>query len=157
MIDVHTGAGLHAGYVDFRKLSVRWKLRDAVIDGTFASVGEALFLELFDQRDHVFDVIRRADELFRHLDVQRVDVFEEGLDVFVREFADADSRSGGGLDDAVIHVCDVHHLHHAQPLGSQKAAEDVLKHEGAEIADVGAGVHRGAAGIHTDFAGMQRL
>src|SRR6202034_3104068 len=151
------GASLHASYVDFRKLSVRGELRDAVIDGTFAFVGEALFLELLDQRDHVFDVISGADKLFGHLDVQRVDVLEEGLDVFVREFADADSCSGGGLDDAVVHVGDVHHLHHAQPLGFQKAAENVLKHEGAEIADVGAGVNRGAAGIHADFAGMQRL
>ena len=39
----------------------------------------------------------------------------------------------------------------------QETAQDVLKNEGAEIADVGVVVDRGAAGVDADFALMERL
>ena len=117
-------------------------------------------MQSFDQRDHVVDVVGGADELFGHLDVQRVDVLEKRLDVFFGVLADADARGRGGLDDAVVHVGHVHHLHHAIALRMQEAPQDVLKHERAEIPDVREGVDRGAAGVDAHFAwmnGLQRL
>ena len=71
-----------------------------------------------------------------------------------------DAGGGGVLDDAVVHVGDVHHLHDAKAARMQEAPQDVLKHEGAEIADVREGVDRRAAGVDADFArmdGLQRL
>ena len=92
LIHVHARAGLHPGHIDLGKSSVRRKFRDAEIDRAFALVRETLFLQLLDQRDHVFDVIGRADQLFGHLDMQRVNILEKRLNVFVGVLADADSR-----------------------------------------------------------------
>ncbi len=136
------------------------KFRDAEIDRAFALVRQALFLQLLDQRDHVFDVIRRADQLFGHLDMQRVNILEERANVFIGVLADADSGSGRRLDDAVVHVGDVHHLQHAQALRAQEPAQHVLKHERAEVPDVRGGVNRGTAGVNAHFArvnGVERL
>ena len=49
-IHVHARAGLHAAHVDFRKLAVRRKFRDAEIGRAFAGVRESLFGEPLDQR-----------------------------------------------------------------------------------------------------------
>ena len=118
------------------------------------------FLQSFDQRDHVVDVVGGADQFLGHLDVQRVDILEKRLNVFFGVLADADACGRGSLDDAVVHVGDVHHLQHAVALRMQEAAQNVLKHERAEIPDVREGVDRGAAGVDAHFArmhGLQRL
>ena len=160
LVDVHTRARLHAGDIDFRELAVGGKFRDAVVDRAVARVGEALLLQSFDQRDHVVDVIGGADELFGHLDVQRVDILEKRLDVFFGVLANADACGGGSLDDAIVDVGHVHHLHHAVALRMQEAAQNILKHERAEIPDVREGVDGGAAGVDAHLArmnGLQRL
>jgi len=154
LIDVHARASLNAGQIDLRELPVIGEFGDAVIDRAIACVGEAFLLQALDQRDHVVDMIGSPNQLLGHFDVERVNVLEERLDVLLREFADVDSGGGCRVNNAIIHVGHVHHLHHAIPLRAQKAAQDVLKHKGAEIADVGRGVDRRAAGIDSNLARM---
>ena len=67
---------------------------------------------------------------------------------------------GGELDDAVVHVRDVHDLGHAVALVAQGPAQQVRRHERAEVADVGAAVDGGAADVHADLGrplGCERL
>ena len=67
------------------------------------------------------------------------------------------SQAGrGGLgDDAIVHVGEVHHLRDLEAARAQEAAQDVLEDEGAEVADVGVVVDRGAAGVDGHSARMQ--
>ena len=68
--------------------------------------------------------------------------------------------SGRRLDDAIVHVGDVHHLHHAQALRVQEPPQHVLKHERAEVSDVREVVDRGSAGVNAHLArmnGVERL
>ena len=88
---------------------------------------------------------------------ERGNVLEEGLNIFFGVFADAHACGGGVLDDAVVHVGNVHDLQHAIALGMQEAPQDVLKNEGAEIADVREGVDRRAAGVDAHLARMERV
>jgi hypothetical protein len=62
---------------------------------------------------------------------------------------------GSGVgDDAVVDVGEIHHVSESVAAEFEEAAENVLKDEGAVIADVGEVVNGGAAGIHGDFAGF---
>ena len=79
------------------------------------------------------------------------------LDIFFGVFADGDSGGGGIVDDAIVHVGEVHHLDDAKAARKQKAPQDVLEDEGAKIADVREVVDRGAAGVDADFALVERL
>ena len=157
LVDVDARARFHSVHVDFRKLSVVGELRDAEIDGAVARVGKPFLLELLDQRDHVLNVIGRADKLFRHFDIERARVFEKRANIFLRVFADAHAGACGVLDDAVVHVGNVHHLQHAIALRMQEAPQHVLKHERAKIPDMREGINRRPAGVNADFTPVERL
>ena len=60
-------------------------------------------------------------------------------------------------DGLVIYVCKVAHVLRAQTAQLHHAAEDVLHHEGAEITDVGSGVHSGAATVEAQLLAVFRL
>ena len=102
-------------------------------------------------------MIGGAHNFFRHLDVYRVDVLKKSFDIFLGVVADAHARRCGFLDDAIVHIGKIHHLQHAVSALVQKAPQNILKHEGAEISDVREIVDGGAAGIDANFARMQRV
>ena len=74
-IVIHARAGLHSAEINFRELAVIRKFGNAVIDGTFARIGEAFFLQAGDQRDHVLYMVGGAHGFFGLLQVQGVHVF----------------------------------------------------------------------------------
>ena len=156
-VHVNAGAGLDAGHVNFREFAVIGKFRDAEVDGTFAGVGEAFFLELFDEVNHGVNVVGGADDFLGHFEGEGAHVVEKGLDIFFCVLADGDAFDGGILDDAVVHVGEIHDVEETIAAGAQVAAEDVLEDEGAEVADVREVVDGGAAGVHADFARMNRV
>ena len=102
--------------------------------------------------DHVFDVVGGAHGFFGLLEVQRVHVLQESLDVFFGVLADGDAGSGGVLDDAIVHVGEVHYLEDAEAAEEQEAAQYILEDEGTKIADMSIVVDRGAAAVDADFA-----
>src|ERR1700733_15740546 len=59
-IVIHAGAGVNSAEINFGELAVIRKFGDAVVDGTFAGIGEAFFLQAGNERDHVFDVVGGA-------------------------------------------------------------------------------------------------
>ena len=63
----------------------------------------------------------------------------------------------GVADDLVVHVGDVHDVVEAEAAGAQPVAQDVDESEGAEVADVGEIVDRGAAGVHADGVVARRV
>ena len=149
---VHTRAGLNTGQIDFGKISIPGKFRDAVVDRTFAVVRERFLLQAFDELHHFRNVVGSANPVFRRLNIQRLAIFEERICEFVRVFTDADFCRGSIGDDAVVHVGQIHDVGHLETAQLQKAAENVLKDERTEISDVRVVVNRGPAGIHFDFA-----
>ena len=92
--------------------------------------------------------------MLRGLDAECFAIVEEGLGEFFGVVADADALGGGVGDDAVVDIGEVHDVGEAEAAEFEKAAEDVLEDEGAEVADVGVVVDGGAAGVHGDFAGF---
>jgi hypothetical protein len=97
-----------------------------------------------------------ADNVLGRFQAQRPAVFEECLCVLLRVLADAHARRRSVLDDAVVHVREVHHLHHPKAARFQEAPQDVLKHERAEIPDVGKIVDGRSAGVHAHLARVER-
>ena len=135
-VHIHARAGLHAGHINFRKLAVRRKFRDAKIGRSVAGIGESLFGEPLDQLHHVVDVLGGPRDVFGRLEVQRAPVIEIGLNIFVGVLADAHARRRGFLDDAVVHVGEVHHLNDAKALRFQIPPQNILKNKCAEVTDV---------------------
>ena len=81
---------------------------------------------------------------------------KKACDEFLGVLADADAGRGGVGDDAVVHVGEVHDVVELEAAEFQEAAQDVLEHEGAVVADVREVVDRGTAGVDADFASALR-
>ena len=116
-------------------------------------------MQSFDQRDHIVDVVGGADELLGQLDVS-ASMSSRNAWMYFRCTRGCSRLRPRRLDDAVVDVGNVHHLHHAVALGMQEAAQNILKHERAKIADMREGVDRRAARVDAHFArmnGLQRL
>ena len=93
---------------------------------------------------------------FGVLDVQRVGVFEEGLDVLLGVLLHGEAVARGVADDLVLNVSDVHDVLELVAALLQEAAQRVDHDEGAEVADVSVVVNGGPAGIHADEVVFQR-
>ena len=70
---------------------------------------------------------------------------------------DAQAFLGGVADDLVVHVGNVHDVAHLEPALPQKAAQNVHRDEGPEVADVAVVVDRGPAGVHPHFIILQGM
>ena len=151
LVGVDARAALDAGVIEVRELAVGGERGDLEVDGPVAPVGVAVLFERLDRRGHGLDVVAvgRARRLFHRLEAERRRVLVEDRDVAVRVLA---QRHAGLLrleDGAVVHVGEVHDLADGESgLVLQRAAKDVNRDEGAEVADVPARVGGQAARVH---------
>src|SRR5437667_12760719 len=60
---VDARAGLNAGEIDFGEFSIVWKLGDAIVDRTFARIGEGFLLKPLDELNHVVDLVVGPDSV----------------------------------------------------------------------------------------------
>ena len=91
--------------------------------------------------------------------MQRVEVLEERRDVGRGEGVELEARRLGAADGLVVDVRQVHHLGHAIAEIGERAAQQILEDEGAQVPDVHVVVDRRAAGVHARFArprGLER-
>ena len=93
----------------------------------------------------------------RRFDIERFQVFKKSLLVFRGEFAQRQPGGARIADGLVVHIGQVHHLPDGISEILQRAPQKVLEHIGAEIADMGEIVDRGAAGVHAHQFGVDRL
>ena len=66
------------------------------------------------------------------------------------------SGGGGVADDLVLDVGDVHHVIERVAARAQPAAQDVLKRERPQVADVDEVVDRRPAGVHAHGVAVKR-
>ncbi len=116
-------------------------------------VGDVFGGELLNEGDHLGDAIRGVGDVFRALDGEGVEVFEEGLLVDAGVDVDGEIDGGRVADDLVIDVGDVHDVLRGDALLMEETAEDVDMEKGAEVADVAVVVDRGAAAVHAEGGG----
>src|SRR2546429_427024 len=74
---VDARAGLNAGEIDFGEFSIVWKLGDAIVDRTFARIGEGFLLKPLDELNHVVDVVGGTNPVFGSFDAERFAIVEE--------------------------------------------------------------------------------
>ena len=107
--------------------------------------------ELFDHRDLQRDVRDGGGFGVRREHVQRGAVVVEFFRPDGGEFRKRFSLFLRAADRFVVHVGDVADVAHAQAVLLERAAQDVLQKERAEIADVRGPVDRRAAAVHAEF------
>ena len=107
--------------------------------------------ELFDHRDLQRDVRDGGGFGVRREHVQRGAVVVEFFRPDGGEFRKRFSLFLRAADRFVVHVGDVADVAHAQAVLLERAAQDVLQKECAEIADVRGPVDRRAAAVHAEF------
>ena len=156
LVGVHAGAVENALEVGVRELAVGGEGRDAEVDRAIAFVSVAAGGEALDERDHVLNVIRGSHHVFRLLEAQGVGILAEGAGVDLGVFAQGFAGGDGLLDDAVVHVGEVHDVIKPVAAVAQPAAQDVLEGEGPQVADVGEVPDGRAAGVHADEAILPR-
>jgi hypothetical protein len=134
LVDVDPGAVFDAVEVFFGELAVFREARDAEVPGAvFGFVGDVLGGELFDECDHLRNAASGAGEVLGMLDVEGVEVFEEGTLVAGGVLGDGDAGGGGVADDLVVDVGDVHDVVDGDSLLADEAAEHVGVEEGARV------------------------
>jgi hypothetical protein len=93
-------------------------------------------LEFCDQLNHFLDVLRGSRGDLRALAAQRVEVFPEGFNVFLRIVIDGHATLLRFRHDAVVDISEVHDVRHAQALELQIAANNISGNCRAKISDV---------------------
>jgi len=94
--------------------------------------------------------------VFGGLEVQRFPVIEICLDIFIGVFADTYARGSGFLDDAVIHIGQIHYLSDAIASRFQIPPQDVLENKCAKVSDMREVVDRGPARVGANLPLNQR-
>ncbi len=95
--------------------------------------------------------------MFRGLDIERFDIFEESVFIRLCEGVEGDPLGNGSADGFVIDIGEVHHLcdRHSKKLDGP--SEDIFEHIGAEVTDMGIVVYRRPARIHADMIIFERF
>ena len=145
--------------IEPRQLAVGRQRRDLEIDRAVGRVGVPPLAERVDHVGHRLQVlvVGGARRVLDRLDAERQRVLAKRLDVLVGVLAQRQARLRGAGDRLVVHVGEVHdvvHLVAGHVL--QRAAQHVHAHEGAEVADVAAGVDGQAARVHAHGVVAQR-
>src|SRR5688500_18448095 len=92
--------------------------------------------QTLDQRNHFWNMPRRAWNYVGPLATQCVKVFPECLDVFRSVVVNRQSRFLRFGNDAVFHVRDVHHVRDFVTLEPEITTENVRGHCGTKVSDV---------------------
>ena len=150
-VGVHARADLHALGIESCQPAVIGHRRDLEVDGAVAAVRVPVGLERGDHRRHGAQIrlVGRARRLSDGFESQRPRVLAEHRDVLIRVRAQIDAGLLRAGDRAIVHVGVVHDVLDAvAEQMPERAAKNVGADEGAEVADVAAGVDRQAAGVH---------
>jgi hypothetical protein len=141
-------AKLEFALVKARQLSVARKRRDLEIHrAVVRRVGVTLFHQRGDHRNLLRDVIDRAGLDMRRQQAEGIAIGMELLRPTTCEVLQRLSRRLRVADGLVIHVGDVPDMEGPRAAGLQRAAKDILQHEGAEVPDVGGAVHGGSTAV----------
>ena len=165
--EVDALAAFETGAIQSRQVAIAGLPAGVEIHAVRRAVGVAVLLDVGDELDLLADVVGRAAENGRRLDVQRRHVREKLLGVqrgdLPRGLAGAPRAglhlvlAGIGVRREMADIGDVHHVLDRIAIPFQHALEHVLEQEGAEVADVLVVVHRRTAGIQADRTRLQRL
>ena len=134
--------------VEMGKLPVAGERRDLEVDrAVVRRVGVAFPDQGLDHRDLLRDVLDRARLDVRRQQPERIAVGVELLRPEGREILQRLPRRLRVADRLVVDVGDVADMESPHPAGLQRAAEDVLEHEGPEVPDVRGTVNGGSAAV----------
>ena len=129
--------------------AVAWKARNAEVVRTIVgTIGYSFLHQAFDQAHHIGNVVGGANHFLRRLDSQRLHVLEKSLFEFLRVLTHAEAELGCVLDDAIVHVGNIHHMAQFAPRGTKPAPQHVDRHKRAEIADMAVVVNGRSAAVH---------
>jgi hypothetical protein len=141
-----------------RELAVAGEAAHGVVHVTIARlVGQPLFLQQADHRQHLRHVLGGARLVGRTFDAERADVRVHGRSHLVGELANRDTTLDGAADDLVVDVRDVAHIGDLPATGAQPALHDIEGHHHAGVADVAEVVDGHAAHVHAHMAGVDGL
>ena len=117
-------------------------------------IGVAGCDQLFDDDDHLGDMLRRARLHVRIKAAQRMRVFLKDRVRRLGQLADRDRALGGARVDLVVHVRDVAHIFYMRSAVevTQQTIQHVEDDQRAGIADVRVIINRWAADIHAHIA-----
>ena len=126
-------------------------------------IGIALLQQAGDDLDIVVDEAGSGLHHVGALDVQLLAVGEERIGVVPGDLHNGLMLAPSALEHLILafvgvggqvsHIGDVHDAVHIVPGVAQVLLQHVLHDVGAQVADVGKVVHRGAAGVHLHMAG----
>ena len=159
-IRVHASARAHAGKINLSQLTVMWEGADFEVNRPLARVSVSPVHQRLDELHHFFDVVGGTDQKLRILQVQQLPIDLEGLDVLVGIGAKGHTRRPGIADGIVVNIREVDDVAKLKPPVLQVPAEDILKNEGAIVANVRVVVNRGPAGVNAHgvaFEGLKLL
>src|ERR1700733_4132748 len=149
LIHIDPGAVFDSLEVLLRELAVAGKARDTEVPASIlGAIGDVFGCELFDHPDHLRNAAGGVRDVLRVLDRKRVEVFVEGLLVFLCVLRDGEAGRRCIADDLVVDVGDVHHMIDGDSLLADKAAQYIDMEKGAKVADVAVVIDRRAAAVH---------
>ena len=155
------GAGFHLAGIETRELAVILELVDREIDAAVVGLIRQLPVDQsLDDCDHFRDVVRRLGIKLGVLDAEEPAIGVKDLGDRCGDRGDAGALVAGQLDDFVVDVGEIHHLHDFPSAQRERPSKQILEQKRAEIAEVGGAINRRAAGVDANrlpIGGRERL
>ena len=156
LVLIHSRFGVDAAHVHLGQFSVRWKLRDAKIDGAIAAVGKTLLFQLPDGMCHLRDVVGGSDADLGLFHTQHAAVFQKRINILLSIITQRHSRSRGIPDGLVVHIGQIHDFSQLVAALADVPPQDVAEDKCPVVANVGVVVDRGTADVHANLAVFER-
>ena len=116
-----------------------------------------VFKKLRDDIDHLGNVMCCPRSYLRPLVSESVEIFPEILNIWSREFVDADVLFRRLVDDAVVNIGQVKYVRQFIALIFQIPTQNIAENERPEIADVRKIPDGGPADVHADLVVVKRM
>ena len=147
---------LELAFIEVGELAVFRKGGDVEIDrAVLGGVGVAFGNECLDHGDLLGDVLDGTGfDVWREA-LEEVAVVMEFFRPEAGELRERLADALGFADRFVIDIGEVADMERAQAAGFEGTAEDILEDEGAEIADVGGAIDRGAAAVKAESLAIE--
>ena len=136
-----------AGIGQLRKLRITAHVE---INPSIIEIGIATLQQPLNEREHGRQLLRRTGKVIGHNDVNRVHFAHKSLRLLPRELIPGDvPQLTRPFKQGIIDIGDIFHVHHAQPLRTQIADQDVKCRKDEGMPKMGSIIGRYSA--HVEF------
>jgi len=139
------------------QLAIVFETTESKVDAAVDLVGVTFLLERLNHVDHLGDMSGSGWIGRGTANTQCIQILKKSRGVALRHDLKGFTVLAAGPDEFVLHIREVHDVVHFKAAERKIATQQIFKHVGAKIPDMGMIVYRWTTGIESDFPRLDWL